>query len=315
MKAGKAAQLLFSLIFLGAGGYLIWHFVGRPDLDDVKTAYDDFDFGDFTDVLGNWTDDIKFDDLFDNDPFVGDNSTNAWPSSGNGGLQLELLNALDDTWQNEFAAAVLDWEEGDPDTLTLTVKEGEVDNACTAKDGLMKVCNGNYGDTGWLGINEMLISGGSTIDSSVAKMNEYYLRNADNDKRQYTMCHEIGHGFGLPHTDEQFGNADLGNCLDYTNNPSANLHPDLSNYNRLKDLYGTVGGRRQLRPQKKSFTPELMEKYQRALAELEQVRMNNPSLANSGWRRLGEHAHGGHFVRRLDETYTLKVQMLYAGST
>jgi hypothetical protein len=30
----------------------------------------------------------------------------------------------------------------------------------------------------------MIISGGSTIDSSVAKMNEYYLLNADEDKRR-----------------------------------------------------------------------------------------------------------------------------------
>jgi len=28
----------------------------------------------------------------------------------------------------------------------------------------------------------------------VAKMNEYYLMNADYDHRRFTMCHEIGHG-------------------------------------------------------------------------------------------------------------------------
>jgi hypothetical protein len=32
------------------------------------------------------------------------------------------------------------------------------------------------------------------IQSSVAKMNEYYLRNANYDHRRFTMCHEIGHG-------------------------------------------------------------------------------------------------------------------------
>jgi hypothetical protein len=26
-------------------------------------------------------------------------------------------------------------------------------------------------------------------------------------------------GFGLPHSDESFTNADLGNCMDYTNSP------------------------------------------------------------------------------------------------
>jgi hypothetical protein len=56
---------------------------------------------------------------------------------------LVLLNALDDTWQAEFTNAVSDWENGDPDTLTLTVEKGEVDNSCKVVDGLMKVCNGN----------------------------------------------------------------------------------------------------------------------------------------------------------------------------
>ena len=110
-----------------------------------------------------------------------------------------ILNALDDTWQTEFGVAIDDWENGNPDALTLTVERGDVDNACTPVDGLQKVCNGNYGETGWLGINEIMKIG-EEIQSSVAKMNEYYLLNADNPKRQYTMCHEVGHGFGLPHT-------------------------------------------------------------------------------------------------------------------
>jgi hypothetical protein len=43
-----------------------------------------------------------------------------------------------------------------------------------------------------LGINEVLKSVPSdVIESSVAKMNEYYLNNADYDERLYTMCHEV----------------------------------------------------------------------------------------------------------------------------
>ena len=49
------------------------------------------------------------------------------------------------------------------------------------------------------GINEIQFqsrtrNGPSFITNSVAKMNEYYLLNADFNKRRYTMCHEIGHG-------------------------------------------------------------------------------------------------------------------------
>jgi hypothetical protein len=139
--------------------------------------------------------------LYDKDPFLSDNSTSSWPTSGKGGLELEIVNALDDTWQDEFKLAVSDWENGDPDSLTLSVTRGEVDYACTQQDGVQKVCSGNFGDTGWLGINEILkLTSNGEVQSSVAKMNEYYLRNAENAERQYTMCHEIGHGFGLPHT-------------------------------------------------------------------------------------------------------------------
>jgi hypothetical protein len=75
------------------------------------------------------------------------------------------------------------------------------------------------------------------IVNSVAKMNEYYLYNAEYESRQYTMCHEIGHGFGLPHTDENMYNADMGNCLDYTSTPANNMHPGQVNFDRLASMY------------------------------------------------------------------------------
>jgi len=103
--------------------------------------------------------------------------------------------------------------------------------------------SGNYGETGWLGINEVLKTvPAGIIQSSVAKMNEHYLLNADYDERLYTMCHELGHGYGLPHTDENFNNKDLGNCLDYTNSPSNNLRPGDANCKRLLEMYGALGG-------------------------------------------------------------------------
>jgi hypothetical protein len=52
----------------------------------------------------------------------------------------------------------------------------------------------------------------------------------------------MGHGFGLPHTDENFFNKDLGNCMDYTNNPKNNKQPAEPNFIFLAQLYGTVDG-------------------------------------------------------------------------
>jgi len=242
---------LISLALMAAGAYIAWLYLGEPSLDEAKdTAQDvvdkikEIDFGDLTGVLENFTGFTP--DLWDQDPFVGDNSTNVWRghTSGSGGLSLQLLNALDESWQAEYVEAFDDWNNWcDVKVLSLTNEDVEVDNKCTHVDGVMKVCNGNYGDTGWLGINEIIkTQGRGIIQSSIAKMNEHYLLNADFDERLYTMCHELGHGYGLPHTDENFNNKDLGDCLDYTNTPKNNLRPGIANCNRLLGMYGSVDG-------------------------------------------------------------------------
>lgn len=54
--------------------------------------------------------------------------------------------------------------------------------------------------------------------------------------------------FGLPHTDENFYNKNLFNCLDYTNDPSENLLPGEVNMVKLKEVYlATERERRMLR--------------------------------------------------------------------
>jgi hypothetical protein len=51
------------------------------------------------------------------------------------------------------------------------------------------------------------------------------------------MCQEIGHIFGLDHQDENFGNGNLGSCMDYTNDPSSNQHPNEHDYEMLDTIY------------------------------------------------------------------------------
>lgn len=52
---------------------------------------------------------------------------------------------------------------------------------------------------------------------------------------------------------EIFDNADLGNCLDYTENFSVNKSPDASNYDKLVEFYGTVGGGRRQRQRQRQL--------------------------------------------------------------
>jgi hypothetical protein len=189
----KCLSCCVSLAIMGTLAVVLWHFLGRPSKDEAKEFIGGLDFGDFSNVLNNITD-FDWGKFYNEDPFVGDNTTNAWKTEGTG-LTLELQNALDDNWQEEFATAVGDWQESD--VLTLTTTRVAVDHSCQRVDGVMLVCNGNFGETGWVGINEVEIEFASRnapgfIISSVAKMNEYYLYNADWEKRRYTMCHEIG---------------------------------------------------------------------------------------------------------------------------
>ncbi|KAL3806906.1 hypothetical protein ACHAXA_011486 [Cyclostephanos tholiformis] len=246
------AKALFTFTILSIAGFLTWKYgLDEPrNWEETQEGFQNiweaagdqwkkWDLGNFTDVLDGLSDDL-FSDLMGGDPMLGDNTTINWDNdhvdSENGGLHLTLQNALDDTWQTEFETAVADWRESD--ALQLTTERVAVDHNCNQVDGVMVVCNANFGATGWVGINENSIMRG-VIVSSVAKMNEYYLRNADFDHRRFTMCHEIGHGFGLPHTDENPHNANLGNCLDYTDNPSTNLLPGEVNMAKLRDMYLT----------------------------------------------------------------------------
>ena len=165
-----------------------------------------------------------------------------WMTSGNQGLSLRVYNALTEDWYTYFYAAVNDWDNGDPDALTIATQQIQADPDCEAITGTMKVCNNDYGETGWKGINEVLITAAGVITVSTAKMNEFYLSNAGTADRRYTMCHEMGHGFGLNHVDENFNNRDQYTCMDYTNNPEDNMSPNASNYQLLASLYGLVGG-------------------------------------------------------------------------
>ena len=269
-----------------------------------------------------------FGEMMGTDPFAGssvDSGGNGtvyrWRSNnGKGGLKLEILNALDDDWQPFFAQAVSDWESGTPDALSLSTTQVSVESACSQVEGKMKVCNGNYGDTGWRGINELILTSTKKIVSSVAKMNTFYLdRRASNDDKQYTMCHEIGHGFGLPHTDENFMNNALGNCLDYSNNPSPNLKPGQINFDKLVKVYGEVGSQRlRGRNLAQNFaqvhtisSPEMVPERAKIFFH-QKVQSFRVGFENDGWVLLRRHPLGEVHAIDIGDGYHGHVNILLA---
>ncbi len=165
-------KCILMLAIVGAAALLLLFFVFNPD-----------QVGDF----------IPNPDQFkEEDPFNSANTADAnlWRTKGKVGLELVVVNALDDIWHPYFFTAVDQWDKGTPDTLALAVEVGSPDSTCTAVDGKLKVCNGNYGATNWRGINKILLENG-WIYSSAARMNEYYVSANDDSQRQYTMCHEV----------------------------------------------------------------------------------------------------------------------------
>lgn len=62
--------------------------------------------------------------------------------------------------------------------------------------------------------------------------------------RNLVICQEIAHTFGLDHQDENFSNANLGTCMDYTSDPDgtikgqlSNEHPNAHDYEELGIIY------------------------------------------------------------------------------
>ena len=153
----------------------------------------------------------------DEDPFDGEvyQWNDAYVSGS--GLSLTIVDALEEKYHKSFEISVNDWNMGSPDVLNLRTSTTFPDSECNNPSaGTIKVCNGDYGDTGWKGQNSVLLRG-NKIYASVSLMNDYYLDRSTPEDRLHIMCHELGHGFGLPHTDEMFWNFDQGNCMDVSN--------------------------------------------------------------------------------------------------
>lgn len=161
-------------------------------------------------------------------------------------FSLKLGDNVSATWDGHLAVASSNW------TLSSVLNTGVVAGAnkknCGYVNGQVEVCNKTYGNNGWLGIAQIWVSG-SHITKGVAKMNDTYFNRAPYNTaawRQFVICQEIGHTFGLDHQDENFNNVNLGTCMDYTSDPSGTLanpdqlnneHPNTHDYVQLETIY------------------------------------------------------------------------------
>ncbi len=153
-------------------------------------------------------------------------------------FNLKIGDNVSSVWDSYLGTASADWSQSS--VLNTTVVPGSTNpKNCRAVAGQVEVCNSKYGNNGWLGIATIWASG-NHITQGTVKMNDTYFASARYNTpawRQFVMCQEIGHTFGLDHQDEAFDNANLGTCMDYTNDPTTNQHPNTHDYEMLEAIY------------------------------------------------------------------------------
>ena len=184
---------------------------------------------------------------------------------------LNVGDNVSGVWDSHLQSAVADWEESA--VLDLQIAAGGTRGKnCKATTGRIEVCNASYGFNGWLGIARISVSG-SHITAATTRVNDSYFNSAPYNTsawRQLVMCQEVGHDFGLDHQDENFNNANLGTCMDYTNNPATNQHPNSHDYQQLLTIYShldstsTVGALAPVTPQDAQNEPEAWGRLIRA---------------------------------------------------
>jgi hypothetical protein len=154
-------------------------------------------------------------------------------------LTLKVGDNVSATWDASLDVAIADWNQSIVLDLTKTAGGARSKN-CRPTSGRIEVCSGAYGNNGWLGIAQIWVTGGEHITQATTKLNDYYFAMAQYNTpawRALVTCQEVGHDFGLTHQDENFNNPNLGTCMDYTNNPATNQHPNQHDYDELVTIY------------------------------------------------------------------------------
>jgi len=160
--------------------------------------------------------------------------------------QLKLGDNVSSMWDGSLSAASVDWNAS---VIKNAVVAGTSNANCDPTLERVEVCNGSYGENGWLGIAQIWVYRGKDghIAQAIVKLNETYFALPAYDTlawKQFVMCQEVGHAFGLDHQDENFNNSNLGSCMDYTNDPDGsffgqlnNEHPNQHDYDMLQSIY------------------------------------------------------------------------------
>jgi len=152
---------------------------------------------------------------------------------------LQLGDNVTSTWDGYLATTSGDWSVSTVLDTTIVAGGSRSPKLCNATTGKVQVCNSKYGNNGWLGLAQIWLSG-SHITQGAVKVNDTYFSTASYNTtawRNLVMCQEVGHTLGLGHNDEDFSTT-TGTCMDYSNDPVPNQHPNAHDYAQLESIYG-----------------------------------------------------------------------------
>jgi len=156
---------------------------------------------------------------------------------------IKLGDNVSGPWDAMLVTASSDWSKSNVLDTTI-VAGGARPRNCRPTSGRVEVCNASYGNTGWLGVAQIWITGGVHITQGTVKNNDYYFGSSsyqynNTAEMQHVICQEIGHTFGLAHQDES--GISLNTCMDYYHNTSAtdtkSTHPNQHDYDELATIY------------------------------------------------------------------------------
>jgi hypothetical protein len=161
-----------------------------------------------------------------------------WARSG-GELTVPVGDNVNSVWDGYLNTAIADWNKSTVINSPKAVGSAGDPKRCNPVAGTIQVCNALYGQRGWLGIASIWLSNGH-ISQGTTKLNDTYFNMARYNTptwRQLVTCQEVGHDYGLAHQDEDFNTDNTNSCMDYTNLPAGNEHPDAHDYEQLLSIY------------------------------------------------------------------------------
>ncbi|MFM9882271.1 MAG: hypothetical protein ACKVQT_04525 [Burkholderiales bacterium] len=147
---------------------------------------------------------------------------------------------LSEPWKTHLKAAASAWNTSsvlDLSILFIPPKQ----QSCRVQTGVIVVCNGAFGRNGVWGSAQIWVKG-VHITQAVVRLNDTYMFSGESGTtswRQYLMCQELGHAFGLNHQDENNFNTSLKTCMDYqaTLMHSEEEKPNEHDYEELEKIY------------------------------------------------------------------------------